>query len=88
MSHNNFKYHELLATVPDSLLQKHGYLIKAECNRNGPLNSEGTAIIFGDRIVFEGKETKLESVFNTYVVSKDKDHKWATTRVDSPEWRS
>jgi len=87
MSPRNCKYHELLTTVPDSLLTSNGYPKQTDCNCNGPLNAEKTALIRGDRIIFGEKDTDLESDFDAFVVEKNKDHTWAKTRTESTDWR-
>ena len=88
MAHNLKNFHRLLSTVPDSLLTDNGYNVKALCNQNGPLNAEGTAIVPGDMIIFEGKLTGLESAFDAFVVDKNKNHQWAKEKLREASWRS
>jgi len=86
MSGNNNKYNELLSTVPDSLLIANGYNPKDDCNCSGPVDSDGK-IILGNTIIFGRKPTDLESVFDPYVVEKNKLPTWAYARVREAAWR-
>lgn len=78
MNHNNYKYHILKITVPDSLMTTHGYPIKDKCfsSKNGLW------------IGFDGQKiTDLESDFDSHLITDPPDFMTKTINMTQDEMK-